>query len=95
MRKNEKEREHHLDALLGFAHKKFYDKNGTLLPKDDEIQLHVLTTTGVKSCMECGKTFPNPFRMAEHCISTGHEEIIRKIAEKTMRDFQELERKYF
>jgi hypothetical protein len=95
MRKNEKEMEHHLDALSGFTHKKFRDKNGVLLPQDDEIELQTLTMVGPKWCVACKTNFPNNFRLVEHCTSTGHGESFREIIEMARRDFEELERKYF
>src|SRR5215207_9107192 len=72
MMKDSNETEQHLDAMRGFAHVRFYDKTGLLLPEYEIIRLHVATTAGAKWCINCRANFANNFRLLEHYISTGH-----------------------
>jgi hypothetical protein len=95
IRKNRKEMEHHLDAMRGFAHARFRDKNGVRLPEEEVTTLFTLTMAGAHWCIYCGIDFPNNFRLAEHCISPGHGGDFREMNECRMREFQELERRWF
>jgi hypothetical protein len=95
MRKNEKEMEHYLEATRGFAHARFRDKNGALLPEEEVTTLYNLTMAGAHWCIDCREDFPNNFRLAEHCNSTGHGESLREMAERRIREFQEFERRWF
>jgi hypothetical protein len=96
MMKDNEEMQHHLDAMRGFAHVRFRDKNGVLLPEHEVVRLHVLTTAGAKRCGECQMNFANIFRLAEHYLSTGHEkDSSGKDAKDDMKEFQEFERRYF
>jgi hypothetical protein len=95
MRKNREEMEHHLDAMTGFAHKRFRDKKGLLLPEEEVTTLFTLTMAGLHWCMDCGTDFPNNFRLGEHCISTGHGGDLRELNERRMREFGEFEGSWF
>lgn len=91
-----KEMERYLDAVRGYAHLRFYDKNGALLPGFEVVHLHTLTMLGPRRCGECRTNLANNFRLAEHYLSTGHEkDSFGKVAEGHMREFQEFERRYF
>jgi hypothetical protein len=95
MMKDSKEMEQHSDAMRGFAHVRFYDKSGQILPKYEVTRLHVTTTVGPKWCVDCRANFTSNYRLAEHYISTGHGGSFRSIAERDMREFQDLEKRYF
>jgi hypothetical protein len=95
IKENEKEREHYIDASRGFAHTRFRDKNGVLLPEEEVITLYNLTMAGPHWCVDCEANFANNFRLAEHYNLTGHGDIFRASTGSQIREFQELERKYF
>jgi hypothetical protein len=90
-----KEMEQLSDVMRGFAHVRFHDKNGLLIPEHEVTQLHVMTTAGAKWCIDCRANFANNFRLSEHYLLTGHGGSFRKVAERDMREFQELEKRYF
>jgi hypothetical protein len=92
IRKNENDIERFSDATRGYAHVRFRDKNGTLLPEEGVTYLYNVTVAGPHWCVDCGQDFPNNFRLAEHCISTGHSEMLRQKNENCMRDLQYFER---
>jgi hypothetical protein len=95
MKQNREVVELHLDALRGFAHTRFRYKNGVLLPVEEVTTLFTLTMAGTHWCIDCGTDFPNNFRLAEHCISSGHGGDLREMNERRMREFQEFERSWF
>lgn len=92
--RNEKEMENFIEAKRGFAHTKFRDNNGILMP-EEVTHLYILMTGGAHWCVDCRAPFPNNFRLVEHCKSTGHGERLRPMIERVTRQSQEFERRWF
>jgi hypothetical protein len=94
IKKNEKEMEHFLDSTRGYAHVRFRDKNGVLLTEDQVTTLYGITMAGAHWCVDCGADFPNNFRLAQHCFSTGHGQGNRQMSQRNMGYFREFEMRW-
>jgi hypothetical protein len=88
------------DGIADFSHRKYFDRNGKLIPLTDEFNLYTLVTTSTNLCLICRARFANNYRRCEHILETGHikgayDDVLWKRAIVDMKMFEELERKYF
>jgi len=85
-----------IDAVRGFAHLQYYDKNGNLIPSHlTELSVPNIMA-GARRCISCNTTFSNNYRLYKHCteLNHGHQAQI-KIAIEEMKRFEEFENKWF
>ncbi len=90
-----KEMEQFSDTGHGFAHIKYYDKNGNVMTWEEELFLYTALMAGAKWCIDCRAKFGNNYRLYEHIIATGHDSTLRHAAERSLKTFAEFEKKLF
>ena len=83
------------DAMRGFAHVRYFDKNSKLISESEVTQLYVLLTAGAKWCTECREQFPNNFRLYEHYASTNHGDAFAKTSKDMMIKLGKISAKWF
>lgn len=95
---NERDLQNYMEVERGFRHAKFRDRNGNLIPMQDELIISVTTQAGSPECIECYKKFKNNYRLFEHLIETEHGKnhaFGLNDARKQMNRYNEIESKYF
>lgn len=72
MTQNPAELENLSNITRGFAHVRYFDKHGQLLPEETVTELYATMIAGAKWCLECRENFPNNYRMYKHYVDTQH-----------------------
>lgn len=87
------------DGVDGFAHMKYYDKKGSIIPIQDSVYFGTMfLLAGAKECFECREQFANKYQLNKHILESGHSRVNSpeyNSAIKDMKIFEEMQTKYF
>lgn len=88
--------EHEENVATGFAHRKYYDRDGKLMPLQYEDYLYVLVMSGARWCSSCNLTFTNMYRFSDHILSAKHgDQTYQTNAKINMEKFENFQNTYF